>query len=60
MWTSYYKTTYNKVKVAYNNIARWLPGYDYRDSASHMFVTNNQDSMKIVLRKNMYNLKMHV
>ena len=51
LWTSYNKTTYNKVKVAYNNIARRLLGYDYRDSASHMFVTNSLDSMKIVLRK---------
>ena len=60
LWTSYNKTTYNKVKVAYNNIARRLLGYDYRDVASHMFVTNSLDSMKIVLRKNMYNLKVHV
>ena len=52
------KTTYNKVKVAYNNTARRLLGYDYRDSASRMFVINNLDSMKVVLRKNMYNLKM--
>ena len=60
LWTSYNKTTYNKVKVAYNNIARRLLGYDYRDSASHIFVTNSLDSMKIVLRKNMYNLKVRV
>ena len=35
-------------------------GYDYRDWASQMFVTNNLESMKVVLRKNMYNLKMRV
>ena len=60
LWTSYNKTTYNKVKGAYNNIAHRLLGYDYRNSATQMFVTNNLNSMKVVLRRNMLNLKMRV
>ena len=40
-WTSYNKTSYNKIKVAFNNIARQLLGYDSRDSASHIFVIDN-------------------
>ena len=47
-------------KVAYNNITHRLLGYHYRDSASEMFVTNNLDSVKVLLRKHMYNLKVRI
>ena len=60
LWANYTKANFNKFKVAYNNITRRLLGYHYRDSASEMFVTNNLDSVKVLLRKHMYNLKVRI
>ena len=46
-----------KVTTAcYNNIARRLLRHQSRDSASQMFVTNNLDQVKVILRKPIYNL----
>ena len=57
LWANYTKANFNKFKAAYNNITRRLLRYYYRDSASEMFVTNNLDSVKVLLRKHMHNLK---
>ena len=59
-WANYTKANFNKFKVAYNNITRRPLGYHYRDSASEMFVTNNLDSVKVLLRKHMYILKVRI
>ena len=41
LWSNYSLAVMRKLKVAYNNAARLLLGYDKRSSASTMFVTNN-------------------
>ena len=40
LWCDYPKRTLQKLKVAYNNIFRKCLGFNFRDSASHMFVNN--------------------
>lgn len=54
LWTQYTVRSYQKIKVAYNNVFRMLLGYSKRDSASTMFATNGIDSFDAMFRKNTY------
>ena len=40
LWCDYPKRNLQKINVAYNNIFRKCLGFNFRDSASHMFVNN--------------------
>ena len=65
LWVNFNKATYNKLRVAYNNVYRRILGYSRRDSkntivyynvlgdsASNMFVTNGIDNFDTLIRKN--------
>ena len=54
LWANYTKATFNKLKVAYNNVYRRLLGCTRRDSASMMLVTNGIDSFETLYRKYIY------
>ncbi len=58
LWVSYNKSTYNKLRVAFNNVYRRILGYTRRDSASNMFVSNRLDNFDMLMRKNVN--KFHV
>ena len=45
-------STFNKVRVAFNNAYRQLLGYTRFDSASHMFVSNYIDNFETCIIKN--------
>ena len=57
MWVKFSFNIMRKLKVAYNNAARLLLGYERRDSASSMFVSNRIDTFDAVLRRQIYGLK---
>ena len=44
LWANYSKATFSKLRVAYNNVHRYLLGHKKRDSASMMLVGNGVDS----------------
>ena len=52
LWVNFKKSTYAKLKVAYNNMHRRILGYNRWDSASNMFVSNVIDNFDANLRKN--------
>ena len=54
LWFRYKNSTFNKVRVAFNNAYRQLLGYTRFDSASHMFVSNYIDNFETFIRKNVY------
>ena len=53
LWANYTKATFNKLKVAYNNVHRRLLGCTRRDSACMMLVTNGID-IETLYRKYIY------
>ena len=55
-WTNYMKTTFSKIRVAYNNVYRKILGVTRRSSASAMFVTNDIPNFEAFLRKSIYSL----
>ena len=50
IWVNFKKSTYAKLKVAYNNMHRRILGYNRWDSASNMFVSNAIDNFDASLR----------
>ena len=50
-WTNYKKTTFSKIRVAYNNVYRKILDVPKRDSASTMFVTNGIPNFEALIRK---------
>ena len=60
LWVNFNKVTYNKLRVAYNNVYRRILGYSRRDSASNMFVTNGIDNFDTLIRKNVYSFRSRV
>ena len=54
LWADYSKATFNKLRVAYNNVYRYLLGYQKRDSASMMLVSNGIDSFQTIIIKYIY------
>ena len=57
LWSNYSVGVMRKLKVAYNNAARLLLGYDKRSSASSMFVTNRLSNFDALMRKQIYGLR---
>ena len=53
-WTQYKKTTFSKIRVAYNNVYRKILGVSRRASASGMFVSNDIPNFGGFLRKSIY------
>ena len=53
VWSDYKKTTYNKLRVAFNVYKRVL-GLSYRSSASPMYTTHNINNMEALLRRSIY------
>ena len=56
MWSDYKKTTYSKLRVAFNNVYRRVLGLSYSSSASTMYTTHNINNMEALLRKSIYSL----
>ena len=54
--TQYKKTTFSKIRVAYNNVYRKILGVSRRASASGMFVSNDIPNFEAFLRKSIYSL----
>ena len=54
VWSDYKKTTYNKLRVAFNNGYRRVLGLSYRSSASPMYTTHNINNMEALLRRSIY------
>jgi len=49
--------TYKCVVMAFNNIYRTLFGILWRESMSAIYVNNNIDSIRVLVRKNVYSFK---
>ena len=60
LWSSFKKSSFNKVRVAYNNCFRMLFKLPRSCSASHMFVYNSVLSFGELLRKSVYNFILRV
>ena len=54
LWTSYKKSSFSKIRVAYNNFYRKLLHVSGRSSASIMFVENNIPNFECLLRWDIY------
>ena len=54
LWVNFKVNSYEKLRVAFNNVHRKLLGYERRDSASQMFVSNNLCNFEALLRKTTY------
>ena len=54
LWTSYKKSLFSKIRVAYNNFYRKLLHFSGRSSASAMFVENNIPNFECLIRKDIY------
>ena len=52
--THYKKTTFSKIRVAYNNVYQKIVGVSRRASASGMFVSNDIPNFEAFLRKSIY------
>ena len=56
-WTAYKKTTFSKIRVAYNNVYRKLLGLCRRSSVSEMFAMNNISNFEALIRKSIFAFK---
>ena len=55
MWSDYKKTTYSKLRVAFNNVYyRRILGLSYRSSANTMYTTHNINNMEALLMRSIY------
>ena len=54
LWFRYKYSTFNKVRVAFNNTFRQVLGYTRFDCASHMFVSNYIDNFETFIKQNVY------
>ena len=57
LWCDYPKRALQKLKVAYNNIFRKCLGFNFRDSASHMFVNNRLYTFDARIRKSCFSFR---
>ena len=55
LWTDYRKTSFSKIRVAFNNAYRRIFGLSNRSSASAMYANYNICNFETILRKNIYN-----
>ena len=53
-WTNYKKTTFSKIRVAYNNVYRKILDVPKRGSASTMFVSNGFPNFEALIRKSIF------
>ena len=51
---NYTKHIYSKLRVAFNNMYKFILGLNKFDSVSHMYVTNGLDNFDAFMRKNIY------
>ena len=54
LWTSYRKSSFSKIRLAYNNFYRKLLHVSGRSSASAMFVENNIPNFECLIRRDIY------
>ena len=54
LWNDYKKSTFSKIRVAFNNAYRKIFGFPKRSSASTMYATHNICNFETMLRKNIY------
>ena len=54
LWNDYKKSTFSKIRVAYNNAYRKIFGLPKRSSASTMYANNNICNFETTLRKNTF------
>ena len=54
LWSHYNKSSFSKIRVAYNNLYRKIVHVYPRGSASKMFVDNNILNFEILLQKEMF------
>ena len=54
LWNDYKKSTFSKIRVAFNNAYRKIFGFPKRSSASAMYATRNICNFESMLRKNIY------
>ena len=56
MWSDYKKTTYSKLRVAFNDVywREGLLGLSYWSSASTMYTTHNINNMEALLMRSIY------
>ena len=52
LWNDYKKSTFSKIRVAFNNAYRKIFGLHKRSSASAMYATHNICNFETMLRKN--------
>ena len=57
LWVNHLKSSYNKLRVAYNNAYRRVLGYVKSDSASNMFVYNRVENYDAHNRHLKYSLR---
>ena len=53
-WTNYKKTTFSKIRVAYNSVYRKILDVPKRSSASTMFVSNGIPNFEALIRKSIF------
>ena len=54
VWNEYKKSTFSKIRVAFNNAYRKIFGVPKRSRASAMYATHNICNFESMLRKNIY------
>ena len=54
LWTQYKKSSFSKIRVAYNNLYRKILHVSRRSSASAMFVQNNIPNFECLIRRDIY------
>ena len=54
LWSQYNKSSFSKIRVAYNNLYRKILHVSPRSSASKMFVDNNIPNFEALLRKELF------
>ena len=54
LWTNYIKSTFTKIRVAFNNAHRKNVGLPKRSSASAMYANHNICSFETILRNNLF------
>ena len=57
LWVNHSKSSYNKLRVVYNNAYRRVLGYAKSDSASNMFVKNRVENYDAHNRHLIYSLR---
>ena len=54
LWTAYKKSTFNKLRVAFNNAYRGVLGLPWRSSASAMYAIFSIQNFEAVIRKSTF------